>query len=204
MPKSVSNPGDKQAAPDAIAKTDWTKCAICQQNKVEPLRCLADSKCSCDVGSGYKTLAGNITKFRDLDCMPIQEDLSRLDEGEGLENTFVRWKARWHKSCYDLFNSTKLKRAEKRQALESEQPVGGKYTLSASPASLDNCGTCSFCEEYSTRNNPLHNVSTFGLDVRVKKCAMVLLDEKLLAKLSAGDLVALEAKYHAPCLSITV
>ena len=34
MPKSVSNPGDKQAAPDAIAKTDWTKCAICQQNKV--------------------------------------------------------------------------------------------------------------------------------------------------------------------------
>ena len=115
MPKSVSNPGDKQAAPDAIAKTDWTKCAICQQNKVEPLRCPADSKRSCDVGSGSKTLAGNITKFRDLDCMPIQVDLSRLDEGEGLENTFVRWKARWHKSCYDLFNSTKLKRAEKRQ-----------------------------------------------------------------------------------------
>ena len=93
---------------------------------------------------GYKTLAGNITKFRDLDCMPIQVDLSRLDEGEGLENTFVRWKARWHKSCYDLFNSTKLKRAEKRQALESEQPVGGKYTRSASPASFDNCGTCFF------------------------------------------------------------
>ena len=133
--------------------------------------------------------------------MPIQVDLSLLDEGEGLENTFVRRKARWHKSCYDLFNSTKLKRAEKRQALESEQPVGGKYTRSASPASLDNCGTCFFCEEYSTRNNPLHNVSTFGLDARVRKCAMVLQDEKLSAKLSAGDLVALEAKYHAPCLA---
>ncbi|KAK2551127.1 hypothetical protein P5673_028053 [Acropora cervicornis] len=194
MPKSFSNPRDKQAAPDAIAKTDWTKCTICQQNKAEPLRCPADSKRSCDVGSGYKTLAGNITKFRDLDCMPIQVDLSRLDEGEGLENTFVRWKARWHKSCYDLFNSTKLKRAEKRQALESEQPVGGKYTRSASPASFDNC-------EYSTPNNPLHNVSTFGLDARVRKCAMVLQDEMLLAKLSAGDLVALEAKYHAPCLA---
>ena len=33
------------------------------------------------------------------------------------------------------------------------------------------------------------------------KCAMVLQDEKLLAKLSAGDLVVLEAKYHAPCLA---
>ena len=30
---------------------------------------------------------------------------------------------------------------------------------------------------------------------------MVLQDEMLLAKLSAGDLVALEAKYHAPCLA---
>ena len=63
-------------------------------------------------------MARNITKFKDLDCTPIQVDLSRLDEGEGLENMFVRWKARWHKSCYDLFNSTKLKRAEKRQARE--------------------------------------------------------------------------------------
>ena len=26
-------------------------------------------------------------------------------------------------------------------------------------------------------------------------------DEELLAKLTAGDLVALEAKYHAPCLA---
>jgi len=80
-------------------------------------------------------------------------------------------------------------------------PVGGKYTGSALLASLDNCGTCFFCEEYSTRNNPLHNVSTFGLDAHVRKCEMVLQDEKLLAQLSAGDLVVLEAKYHTPCLA---
>ena len=41
MLKSFSSPRDKQVAPDAIAKTDWTKCAICQQNKVEPLWCSA-------------------------------------------------------------------------------------------------------------------------------------------------------------------
>ena len=58
-----------------------------------------------------------------------------------------------------------------------------------------------FCGEYSTRNNPLHNVSTFGLDTRVRKCATVLQDKKVLAKLSANDLVALEAKYSAPCLA---
>ena len=39
MLKTFSGPRDKQLAQDAIAKADWTKCAICQQNKVEPLRC---------------------------------------------------------------------------------------------------------------------------------------------------------------------
>ena len=61
--------------------------------------------------------------------MPMQIDLSQLDEGDRLENTLVRCKARWHKSCYDLLNSTKLKRAEKKTWLESEQPVGVKYSI---------------------------------------------------------------------------
>ena len=30
MLKSFSSPRDKQVAPDAIAKTDWTECAICR------------------------------------------------------------------------------------------------------------------------------------------------------------------------------
>ena len=71
--------------------------------------------------------------------------------------------------------STKLKRA-----------VVGKYTLSASPASLYSDGTCFFVE--STRNNPFHDVLTFGLDARVRKSATALQNEKLLAKLRAGDL----------------
>ena len=37
------------------------------------------------------------------------------------------------------------------------------------------------------------------IDSRVRKCAKTLQDTALLAKLSAGDLVALEAKYHAKC-----
>ena len=103
--------------------------------------------------------------------MPIQKDFSPLDEGDGLENTFARYKARWHKGCCDLFNSTKLKKAEKIDIrLNVNSPLhGGTCTRSASPASLNNIGTCFFsCGEYSTRNNPLYNVSTIGLDARVK------------------------------------
>ena len=35
---------------------------------------------------------------------------------------------------------------------------------------------------------------------RVKRCATKILDEKLLAKVASGDLVASDAKYHAKCL----
>ena len=111
MLKSFSSPRDKQVAPDAIAKTDWTECAICQQNKVEPLRISAEIpslRVMLDLGT-RPWLEIIIAKFRDHDSMPTQIDLSQLDEGDGsVENTLVRCKAHCHKSCYDLFNSLKL------------------------------------------------------------------------------------------------
>ena len=86
--------------------------------------------------------------------------------------------------------------------MENEHPAGGKYTRSHSTFSDNKAtATCFICDESSIRNNPLHNVSTLGLDARVRKCALALHEEKLLAKLRAGDLVAQEAKYHAPCLA---
>ena len=39
------------------------------------------------------------------------------------------------------------------------------------------------------------------LDRRVKECAMALGDSRLLAKLANGDMIAIEAKYHASCLA---
>ena len=42
--------------------------------------------------------------------------------------------------------------------------------------------------------------ATRKIDPKVRECAKALQDIALLAKLSAGDLVALEAKYHAKCL----
>ena len=53
----------------------------------------------------------------------------------------------------------------------------------------------------SNEGDTLHNVSTFDLDVRVRQCALKLQDKPLLAKVSAGDLIVQEAKYHAQCLA---
>lgn len=53
-----------------------------------------------------------------------------IDEGNGIEGTFLANKVRWHKSCFALFNSTKLKRAEKRRTKLEDYVVGGKFTHS--------------------------------------------------------------------------
>ena len=41
-----------------------------------------------DVGAGYKTLATSLVEFSDPGCLPVQIDLSRLDEGgKGIQET---------------------------------------------------------------------------------------------------------------------
>ena len=41
---------------------------------------------------------------------------------------------------------------------------------------------------------------TKDVGARIRRCATKLLDEKLFKKVSSGDLIASEAKYHAKCL----
>ena len=55
-----------------------------------------------------------------------------------------------------------------------------------------------FCEGVS---GELHRASTFNLDHNVRESAHILNDTALLGKLSAGDMVALDAVYHTQCLS---
>ena len=58
---------------------------------------------------------------------------------------------------------------------------------------------CFFCDEYDSPSN-LHSASTLDVDEKVRECAALLNERKLIAKLSVGDLIAIEAKYHVKCL----
>ena len=49
-------------------------------------------------------------------------------------------------------------------------------------------------------SNPLHEAMTKIISEGVKRCAVKVLDERLLSKVFSGDLVASEVKYHAKCL----
>ena len=169
---------------------DWNKCALCQEDKDEPLQCPANSKRS-DVGSGYKTLAANLQQFKELDS-GILTTLFEVIDGEDIEKCFINNQARWHKNCSLQFNSTKLARARKHK-IGSTQSAAAKRTRSSFEGSLDVKLTCFFCDEPKNKE-PLHSITTLSLDKRIRHFADILQDESLLLKLSCkGDLVAREA-----------
>jgi len=58
--------------------------------------------------------------------------------------------------------------------------------------------TCLFCD---SMDGELHSASTFSIDHTVRQYAIKLKDTNLRRKNAAGDLVAIEAKYHKSCMT---
>ena len=67
----------------------------------------------------------------------------------------------------------------------------------------DKSPSCFFCdqddESAQGEKDRLWLVRRFSVDARVHQCAALLQDFRLLAKLSKGDMIAIEAHYHSGC-----
>ena len=83
--------------------TDWTLYVLCQQTTSEYLQCSANSKKK--FADRWVTLANNLTRFQRCDSMPLSIDLTRIDEGYGIEANLKKNFAKWHKSCSLKFNN---------------------------------------------------------------------------------------------------
>ena len=165
----------------------------------ETLHCPADSKRSTG-GSGYQTLADNLLRFSEIGCLPKSVAISRLDDGDGIESTFQHHRAKWHDSCRLQYNKTQLTRAEKRKTTsENTEGMTRKYTRQSVDRTETVLETCFFCDKQAG-NESLRKASTFDLDRRVRNCALKLEDKSLIAKLSAGNMMAQDALYHVKCL----
>ena len=185
-----------------VQATDWKKCVICQGDKKEKLSCPADSKRS-DVGAGYITLSQDLVAFDTAGCLPKSLSISRINDGDGIETTLKRHRARFHKSCQLEYSKPRLKRATKRKHPDSaESSIEQKLCreqVSRNKSRGMGDHLCLFCEKPSGPSDPLHEAMTKVIGERVKS-ATKLLDQKLLVKVSSGDLVASEARYHSRCL----
>ena len=65
--------------------------------------------------------------------------------------------------------------------------------------SIDCQAICIFCDERAGSAG-LHNACTSDIDMKVCTCALEFNDTALVAKLSAGNIIAIEANYHHKCL----
>ena len=93
---------------------DWSKCFLCKEDTEDGLQFPAQSKRSdTEGGTGYKTLADNIRRFHELQCLPMPIDDDLLSEKNGLAEKLSFHNAKWHRGCYNKFNNMKLKRVEK-------------------------------------------------------------------------------------------
>ena len=47
-------------------------------------------------GGGYTSLAEHLMQFKSLRHVPVNIDVDRLDDGDGIEATLLRLQACWH------------------------------------------------------------------------------------------------------------
>ncbi len=205
-PKTLPSGPHGVTSSENMTQTDWSICVLCQKDTGESL--IHPDKGNKS-STGYEYLAHNIQEFHNLGCVPLDIDLSRLDNGTGISKTLETNHATWHKSCWLLFCKMKLDRARKRAQkrkqdvdLNSTSPVKTRSSLGSINARADakEVRKCFFCDGMEEKE-PLHAASTTNIDCTVRECATELRDSKLLAKLAPGDMVALDAMYHLSCLT---
>ena len=135
------------------------------------------------VGSGYASLE--------------EDNLDRLDDGNGIEVTLKAHKAGWHKKCRLWFNKKAFDEQSRRElATEEQQSASTMQTRSAHSYPQSTELTCFFCNE-PAGSASLH---TYNIDANVRRCAVEVEDTALLAKLAAGDMIVIDAMYHHNCL----
>ncbi|KAL9958614.1 hypothetical protein ACROYT_G035654 [Oculina patagonica] len=99
---------------------EWSKCIFCQEGTGKKLVCPADYADRFK-GAGYKTIAETSQAFYDLGCLPDDVNLTRMNDGDGLEQTFVSRRTKFHTTCSLKFNKNELQRATKWKASADEE-----------------------------------------------------------------------------------
>lgn len=136
--------------------------------------------------------------------MPMELNVNRLDDGDGVEATLRTHSAQWHKKCRLKFNKKKFDQQSRGESASGQQSSTGTPTVHTRSAAAHRLPQstepiCFFCNKQAGTAD-LHEAATKEIDKHVRRCATELGDTELLAKLSAGDMIAIEAKYHRNCL----
>ena len=193
----------KQPKPSTskMIKSNWELCVLCQtETPGESLQCPLRST-KGPSGSGYASLAEDLLRFKTLQHMPMDLQVERLDYGDGVDATLRAHSAQWHKKCRLKFNKKMFEQQSRAECVREQQSNTSPdvHTRSAYMHPKTTEPICFFCDQ-PAGSEGLHEAATKQLDKKVRECARDTEDTALLARLAAGDMVAIEAKYHNKCL----
>ena len=155
----------------------------------------------------YHTIAKNLFEFREIDALhtALNKRCDRCSSPDELSQHLMIEKAGFHKSCIGMYNKQKLERKRKsyeKQNTENYDDDGGEgpsRKLTRLNTKLEIFSeSCFFCDEENPQLK-LHECMSLSISNRVKAMTNDLGDVRLLAKLSEGDMIATEAKYHSKC-----
>ena len=128
-----------------------------------------------------------------MNSLPPDFDVSRLDDGSGIENTLRKNNAKYHKHCYDKFQVVQVERAitkRKNDGLQNMSPIKSKLrsSFTAPKASTSMCidtdddeenieEICFFCDNTDYRKN-MYKTRALNSDTHVRRWATELRDTK--------------------------
>ena len=145
---------------------DWSKCLFCQRDTGKKLVCPADYSDRFK-GAGYKTIGEALQAFNDLGCLPKDVNLTRMDDGDGLEQTFVSRRAKFHTACSLKFNKNEIQHATKRKMHANDETSPGtkkEFIRQKLFRKEDATAHCLFCDEPATYSKRLHKAATLDLE----------------------------------------
>ncbi len=188
----------------AYTPTDWNLCCLCQNVSEEALKNPSkNANLTKDSRDSYRKVAENLLKFESLGLVPMDIHLARLNDGTGIEQTLVKNEAKWHKSCHSKIDNQKLSRLEKKRNkgdLPSPSPKKTRTVCDATQKKVEE-HLCFFECKVPPDSEKLHQAATKNVDKKVRECATILADTKILAKLAVKDMTAQDAVYHLSCLN---
>ena len=164
--------------------------------------------------NSYHTVSCNLKAFQEINALTtlLAQRCGKYENSEKLYDCFLEKKAVFHKSCMSSYNKQKLERKRKLPQVinadsachneednkreESDSAAKRRSTRKSEEKSA-NLEKCFFCGEFS---KDMHKCQTLELNQKVRDIATEMGDKQVLAKLSQGDMVAADAKYHLRCL----
>ena len=101
-------------------RTNWELCILCQAETDERLQCPLRSTMKPS-GVGYASLTEDLVQFKGLRHMPMELNVNRLDDGDGVEATLKRHSAQWHKKYRLKFNKEIFDQQSRAESASGQQ-----------------------------------------------------------------------------------